>query len=239
MKLERKFGEDVEGYSIPVLNEREVRAAAGLFFVVLLVAATQVIDKQNFAMLKYSIVFFLFDFILRVLVNPRYAPSMILGRLLVKNQTPEYVGAPQKKFAWIIGLFLATVMFVHMVILNGYSPITGFSCMFCLIFLFFESAFGICLGMNNCIQLLQKFGLRKNNTGNVFSVQYIVGIGFGSKKSTYFLTDFGIFVLQTAGSIISVVNSITCLTKPFGQSRFATANTACYSDNHLKVKIRK
>jgi hypothetical protein len=146
MKLERKFGEDVEGYSIPVLNEREVRAAAGLFFVVLLVAATQVIDKQNFAMLKYSIVFFLFDFILRVLVNPRYAPSMILGRLLVKNQTPEYVGAPQKKFAWIIGLFLATVMFVHMVILNGYSPITGFSCMFCLIFLFFESAFGICLG---------------------------------------------------------------------------------------------
>lgn len=27
-----KFGEDVEGYNIPVLNEREVRAAAGILF---------------------------------------------------------------------------------------------------------------------------------------------------------------------------------------------------------------
>ena len=27
-----KFGEDVDGYNIPVLNEREVRAAAGLLF---------------------------------------------------------------------------------------------------------------------------------------------------------------------------------------------------------------
>jgi hypothetical protein len=25
-----KFGEDVDGYGIPVLNEREIRAAAGL-----------------------------------------------------------------------------------------------------------------------------------------------------------------------------------------------------------------
>lgn len=27
-----KFGEDVKGYTIPVLNEREIRAAAGIFF---------------------------------------------------------------------------------------------------------------------------------------------------------------------------------------------------------------
>ena len=27
-----KFGEDVEGYRIPVLNEREIRAAAGMLF---------------------------------------------------------------------------------------------------------------------------------------------------------------------------------------------------------------
>ena len=27
-----KFGEDVKGYDIPVLNEREIRAAAGIFF---------------------------------------------------------------------------------------------------------------------------------------------------------------------------------------------------------------
>jgi hypothetical protein len=33
-----------------------------------------------------------------------------------------------------------------MVILNSYSVLSGLTCLFCLLFLFFESAFGICLG---------------------------------------------------------------------------------------------
>jgi hypothetical protein len=37
-------------------------------------------------------------------------------------------------------------MFIFLVIVNAYSPITGIICLICLIFLFFESAFGICLG---------------------------------------------------------------------------------------------
>jgi hypothetical protein len=66
--------------------------------------------------------------------------------LIVRNQVPEYVGAPQKKFAWIIGVVLATTIFIHLVIVNAFSPITGLICFICLIFLFFETAFGICLG---------------------------------------------------------------------------------------------
>jgi hypothetical protein len=27
-----QFGEDVEGYNVPVLNEREIRASAGILF---------------------------------------------------------------------------------------------------------------------------------------------------------------------------------------------------------------
>ncbi len=141
-----QFGEIVEGYKVPVLNEREIRAAAGIFFTLLLVSVTQIGKEMNFTMLKAMVIVFLLDFTIRVFVNPRFAPSMILGRLMVKNQTPEYVGAPQKKFSWIIGFILALVMFVHLVVFNAYSPITGLSCMFCLVFLFFESAFGICLG---------------------------------------------------------------------------------------------
>ncbi|HMI61555.1 MAG TPA: DUF4395 domain-containing protein, partial [Puia sp.] len=64
----------------------------------------------------------------------------------VGRQTPEYVGARQKRFAWIIGLVLSASMFVFMVVVNSYSPITGIICLICLIFLFFESVFGICLG---------------------------------------------------------------------------------------------
>jgi len=56
------------------------------------------------------------------------------------------VGAQQKKFAWIIGVILSTTMFILIVIVNSYSVITGVICLTCLLFLFFESAFGICLG---------------------------------------------------------------------------------------------
>ena len=60
--------------------------------------------------------------------------------------TPEYVGARQKRFAWIIGLVLAATMFVFLVVVNAFSPITGITCLICLLFLYFEAVFGICLG---------------------------------------------------------------------------------------------
>lgn len=141
-----KFGEDVPGYNIPVLNEREVRAAAGILFLFIFISLTVIIAGQNFMMIKYAITFFLTDFIIRVFINPKYSPTLIMGRLIVRNQTPEYVGAAQKKFAWIIGIVLAAIMFVLMVLVNSYSIITGIICLLCLIFLFFESVFGICLG---------------------------------------------------------------------------------------------
>ena len=141
-----QFGEEVKDYSIPVLNEREIRAAAGILFLMMLISIMTVIMKGDFTLLKYAVTIFLVDILIRVFINPMFAPTLIIGRLIVRNQTPEYVGAPQKKFAWIIGLVLVVTMFVLQVIVNSYSPITGLICFVCLIFLFFESAFGICLG---------------------------------------------------------------------------------------------
>jgi Domain of unknown function (DUF4395) len=140
-----QFGENVPGYNIPVLNEREIRAAAGILFLFIFLSLILILSNNDFLLAKYSITLFLTDFIIRVFVNPKYSPSLILGRLIVRNQTPEYVGAAQKKFAWIIGVILSGTMFIFMVIVNSFSPITGLICMMCLIFLFFESAFGICL----------------------------------------------------------------------------------------------
>lgn len=141
-----KFGEDVEGFSIPVLNEREIRAAAGILFVFMFTAILKVIFTGDFLLLKYSVTLFLIDISIRLFVSPKYAPTLIIGRLIVRNQVPEYVGAQQKKFAWIIGFVLAVVMFALQVVINSYSPITGLICFICLIFLIFEAAFGICLG---------------------------------------------------------------------------------------------
>ena len=141
-----RFGEVVPGYDIPVLNEREIRAGAGILFVLMFVAILAAVLKGNFTLLKYAVTIFLTDILIRVLISPRYAPSLILGRLMVRGQTPEYVGAQQKKFAWVIGIVLATVMFVLSVVVNSYSPITGLICLVCLVFLFFETSFGICIG---------------------------------------------------------------------------------------------
>jgi hypothetical protein len=141
-----QFGEQVEGYNIAVLNEREIRASAGLLFLATFTSLMFIAFKGNFLPIKYVITFFLTDFIIRVLINPKFSPSLIIGRLIVRNQVPEYVGAQQKKFAWVIGLMLSAIMFIFLVVVNAYSPITGIGCLICLIFLFFESAFGICLG---------------------------------------------------------------------------------------------
>ena len=149
MKNENKiiqFGEDVEGYNIPVLNEREIRASAGILFVFMFISLMLILFKENFLMIKYFIIIFLTDLIIRVFVNPKFSPSLIIGRLIVSRQVPEYVGAAQKKFAWKIGIVLAGSMFFLLVVVNSTSIITGFTCLVCLVFLFFESAFGICLG---------------------------------------------------------------------------------------------
>jgi hypothetical protein len=105
-----------------------------------------ILFKNNFIPVKYVITLFLSDFIIRVFVSPKFSPTLIIGRLIVRNQVPEYVGAQQKRFAWIIGVVLSATMFIFMVLVNTYSPITGITCLVCLVFLFFESAFGICLG---------------------------------------------------------------------------------------------
>src|SRR5215203_1124539 len=141
-----QFGEQVDGYNIRLLNEREIRAAAGILFLIMFISLMLILLKQDFLLIKYVITAFFIDFIIRVLIHPKFSPTLILGRLVVSRQVPEYVAAPQKKFAWTIGLVLSGLMFLLLVILNSYSIITGVTCFICLGFLFFETAFGICVG---------------------------------------------------------------------------------------------
>jgi hypothetical protein len=141
-----QFGETVPGYNIPVLNEREIRAGAGILFLATFFSLMLIMFKEDFLAIKYVIAVFFTDFLIRVFISPRFSPVLILSRWIVRNQNPEYVGAKQKKFAWIIGVVLSGTMFIFFNIVNAFSPITGIICLICLIFLFFESAFGICIG---------------------------------------------------------------------------------------------
>lgn len=140
------FGETVEGYDIPVFNEREVRAAAGIVFFFAFMAFMNGFLTGNNEPTKLMVSAFLFDFFIRIFINPRYAPSMVLGRWMVNQQTPEYVGAPQKRWAWGFGFLLALVMFYLVVLNNIRGPVNIITCALCLGLLYFESVFGICAG---------------------------------------------------------------------------------------------
>ena len=118
MKKLIKFGEDVEGYNIPVLNEREIRAASGILFLATFTSLMFILFKGNFVPIKFVITLFLTDFMIRVFINPEFSPTLIFARLIVRNQTPEYVGTAQKKFAWIIGVVLSVLFALYSYSLN-------------------------------------------------------------------------------------------------------------------------
>ena len=140
-----RFGETIPGYDVPVLNEREVRAAAGILFFFALVSFLNSWLMGNFRLTQIFVIAFLIDFTIRIFINPRFSPSMIVGRFAVRDQVPEWAGAPQKRFAWAVGWALAVAMFYLIVLNNVIGPINLIVCATCLTLMFFESAFGICL----------------------------------------------------------------------------------------------
>lgn len=188
-----QFGETVPGYNIPVLNEREIRASAGILFLATFLSFMFILFNNNFIPIKYVITLFLTDLVIRVFINPKFSPTLIIGRLIVRNQVPEYVGAQQKKFAWIIGVVLSATMFVLLVVVNAYSPITGTTCLVCLAFLFFEAVFGICLGCKfyklfykqkaqycpgEVCDVKDKQPIQKTSAAQVFIVLVFIGLMF-------------------------------------------------------------
>ena len=69
-----QFGENVKDYNIPVLNEREIRASAGILFLATFTSLMLILLKQNFVPIKYVITIFLTDFLIRVFINPAFSP---------------------------------------------------------------------------------------------------------------------------------------------------------------------
>jgi len=139
------YGEKVPGYEVRVLNEREARAAAGILFVGAFLGLTNGVMLGTAIFSEFFVSFFAIDFTMRI-IQPRYAPSLLLGRFFVQNQAPEYVGAEQKRFAWLLGFILAWPMFYYLVIDFQPNPIKVLVCIICMALLFLESAFSICLG---------------------------------------------------------------------------------------------
>lgn len=130
----------------PVLNERAIRAGAGMVFALGFFSFFQAFYLGHFEYIRFLVPFLFFDFLMKTVVGIRFSPVGMVANLIVKGQSPDYVGAVQKRFAWSIGLMLSGTM---MVLIYGFG-VQGWPnlaiCGICLTFMFMESAFGICVG---------------------------------------------------------------------------------------------
>jgi hypothetical protein len=70
---------------------------------------------------------------------------MILGSIIVSNQQPDWVEASPKKFAWILGVILGFIM-SYFILFDIMTPARLLTCLLCLVLLYLEAVFGICLG---------------------------------------------------------------------------------------------
>ena len=151
MKFE--FGQTIPGLKIrgkeanyPVMDERSVRAGAGIMLMLAVFAFSHAFLTKNFAYLNIFVLLFFTEFLIRVAINPDYAPIYILGRYLVRKQEPEWVGAIQKRFAWTLGLIMAGSMIIIVPILQIRGALPLSICSICIFLLWAESTLGICVG---------------------------------------------------------------------------------------------
>ncbi len=164
-KIKRGFGEIVpnlviDGQKIdyPVLNDRGVRAGAGIMLVLGISAFVAALFTQTFWPLQILIVLFLIEFSIRIFLNPKYAPISALGELIVSNQRPDYSGAIQKQFAWWLGFLMALSMFFVVIVFGVRGAVPFAFCSVCLLLFWLETSFGICVGCK-LYGLFRRFGM--------------------------------------------------------------------------------
>jgi hypothetical protein len=140
-----EYGEKVPGYDVTVINEREARAAAGILATLGMIVIFVGIGYNHIIVARVYLAFLFIDFSARM-ISPNYSPSLLLGKFIVQNQKPEYVGGIQKRFSWTLG-WLFSIPMLYWFVLNW--DITFYKvmiCVLCLTLMTLESAFSICVG---------------------------------------------------------------------------------------------
>lgn len=149
MKSRRSFGDYIEGRNYKVLDERQLRASAGIMMLLGLIAFINGFILSKYIIIPYISGFLLLNFIIGIFINPKYSPTMFIAKVFVYKQSSLPIGAIQKKFAWILGLILSTIIFtLSLFLVNdpSYFNVVCLLCVICLFLLYLETAFGICVG---------------------------------------------------------------------------------------------
>ena len=140
-----EYGEHVPGYDVTVINEREARAAAGILFMLGMIVIFVGIGYNHVIVARVYLAFLFLDFTARM-ISPKYSPSLLLGKLVVQHQKPEYTGGLQKRFAWTLGWLISIPMMDWFVLHWDITFYKVLICILCLTLMFLEAAFSICVG---------------------------------------------------------------------------------------------
>lgn len=143
------FGEYLNGSAYKVLDERRMRASAGIMLLLGMIAFVNGFILNEYIVITYIAGFLTLNFLVGIFINPKFSPTVFIGYLFVRKQSPLPIGAVQKKFAWSLGLGLSTTIFILSIYLlddvTYFQPVC-ILCLICLVLLYFETAFGICIG---------------------------------------------------------------------------------------------
>lgn len=140
------YGQSHPDFNYGVVNERAVRAGAGMMFLAGILTFAYTYYTRDYKYVNIIVPIFWFEFFVKVVFGPKYGPIGFIAKLLVRKQQPELIGAIQKRFAWSLGLILATIMLIFAVGMGVRGKLPFIICTTCLTFMWMESALGICVG---------------------------------------------------------------------------------------------
>lgn len=150
-------GQWVDGIDVPVVNERAVRAAAGLLFLAGFTAWLVGVITGDLGPMRAFGILFAVEMQARLLAGTRFSPVLALGTLLTRPQRPEWVDARSKQLAWGLGLGMALAGCLALGWLGLPAVIAQSLCGLCLALLFAEAALGYCVGC----ELARRFAREK------------------------------------------------------------------------------
>ena len=167
--------------SIPYINERALRARAGLMFLIPVILLFIRLDHGNHDEIiinaisgianareyshtfAYSLIFFvMYEMVTPMFVKTaHFSVTSALGAFFTRKQAPIYQVMRPKIFAWSIGLILAVLCQISLY----YTVMQSIAFYFlatCLLFMWLETACGICAGCY-VYYILVRTGIIKDN----------------------------------------------------------------------------
>jgi hypothetical protein len=127
------------------VNEHQARVAAGITMTLGAIAFVYAsFDKLFWPIRTVSALLFI-DFLIRVTAGLERSPTGLVAGWMTRRQTPQWVSAKPKRFAWSLGLAMALAMTV---ITNRgiHGPLPKTMCLTCLSLMWMEAVLGLCLG---------------------------------------------------------------------------------------------